>query len=300
MLDRPGDAHRHVELAGARSLAGLSDLAALRQPAGIGDRPRAAEHGTDRIGELAEALDVRLLADATSDRKDELGARHVDVVLARADLDEFPADEPCAGARRLEATHHRARAALRWLEHTGAQGEYDHRLAGKVQLDVDLLSIAAARGDKLPVLVRDPEDVGGEAVVTLDGERGGPAESVDAVGHEYDRRLARLDERERRGFERIRIEILRRHGHRDHLVDPRDTHLRDEAVGLIRKDRQRDALVRRAPQVVRCAHQLERYWPQRTKALFCNDKDSAHDAPPVRSLMSCARRAACSSMLPSI
>src|SRR5215831_4811899 len=218
MLDRPRDAHRHVELAGARSLAGLSDLAALRQPAGIGDRPRAAEHGTDRIGELAEALDVRLLADATSDRQDELGARHVDVVLARAHLDEFLTRESCAGARRLEATHHRGRAALRWLEYTRAQGEYDHRLAGKVQLDADLLSVATARGDEHPVLVSDAEDVGGEAVVTLDGERSSPAECVDAVGHEYDRGLARLDERERGGLERIRIEILRRHGHRDDLV----------------------------------------------------------------------------------
>src|SRR5215471_18397434 len=119
MLDRSRDAHRHVELAGARGLAGLADLAALRQPAGIGDRPRAAEHRTDRIGELAELFHVRLLADATSDREDELLGR-----------------EPGAGARRLEATHHRAGPALRGLEGTRAQREHDHRLAGKIELDV--------------------------------------------------------------------------------------------------------------------------------------------------------------------
>src|SRR5215471_5732221 len=105
MLDRSRDAHRHVELAGARGLAGLADLAGLRQPAGIGDRPRAAEHRADRSGELAELLHVRLLADATSDRENELGARHVDFVLARTHLDVFLTREPGAGARRLEASH---------------------------------------------------------------------------------------------------------------------------------------------------------------------------------------------------
>ena len=80
MLNGAGHAHGDVELAGARRLAGLTDLAALGQPARIGDGPGAAERRADGIRQLPELRHLGFLADAAADGQDELGGRHVDVV----------------------------------------------------------------------------------------------------------------------------------------------------------------------------------------------------------------------------
>src|SRR5258708_15417868 len=63
VLNRPGDAHRQVQLARARGLAGLADLAALGKPAGLAARARAAQTRTARPPQLPGALDVLLLPD---------------------------------------------------------------------------------------------------------------------------------------------------------------------------------------------------------------------------------------------
>src|ERR1700685_587903 len=92
MLDRTRNAHRQIQLAGPRGLAGLADLAALRQPARIRDRARAAEDCADRVGELAELLDVGFLTDPAADRENEFGRGHVHII-ARRRFDELKAPD---------------------------------------------------------------------------------------------------------------------------------------------------------------------------------------------------------------
>ena len=61
MLHRAGNAERDIELAVGRNGARLADLMGFRQPAGIGDRTRAAEGG-------AEALEQELRFESYLDR----------------------------------------------------------------------------------------------------------------------------------------------------------------------------------------------------------------------------------------
>src|SRR5690349_11847171 len=63
VLDRPGDAERHVELRRHR-LAGLPDLELVRVEAGVDGRPRGADRAAEQVGELLDELEVVGAADA--------------------------------------------------------------------------------------------------------------------------------------------------------------------------------------------------------------------------------------------
>src|ERR1700722_16816985 len=130
--------------------------------------------------------------------------------------------------------------ALRWLEHGAAHCKHDDVLARKVDFDVYLLAIAAARGDNSVRLEPELEDVGRKTIAAVDGNRSRIAEGIDAVGHEYQSGLARPDDRSHHALISVRIEIARRNIHGEDLVDACHTDARDEAFGLLRDHRYGD------------------------------------------------------------
>src|SRR5882762_7088421 len=299
VLNRPGDAHRQVQLAGARGLAGLAELAALGKPAGIGDRARAAENRTDRLRQLPEAFDVRLLADAAADSQDELGRRHIDIV-GGARLDETATHQACSRGRCREACDRRTRARFRWLEYTGAQREDDDFPGWKVHLDVDFLAVAAACRDQRTLLVAETKDVGREAMVAFRRHGGRIAEGVDAVRQENQRGLARLYQGTHCGFIGIGIELTGGELHGEDFIDAGDTHTRNRPFRLGAQHGHRDALLGNAPGRLCGPHELQRHGADLTAPVLRDDQNAAHEALPASSLMICASRAACSSTLPSI
>src|SRR5882724_9922412 len=215
MLNSARNAHRHIQLAGTRRLAGLPDLAALRQPTRIRNGSRAPERCADRGGQFPEALHVRLLADSTADRQDELGRRHVEIVT-RAHLNEGAAADPRSHRRRRELTDRGRRNTLRWFERVGADGKHDDVLARKLDFDVDLLPVAAASRDEtrlpgapLQSHVLELEHIGREPETALRRDSGRIAKRVDAVRDESNGGLAIGDQSTDRGFQGIRVEIAR-------------------------------------------------------------------------------------------
>src|SRR5580658_703425 len=88
MLNGARYAHGDIEFTCARRFSGLSDLAALGQPACVRDRPGTAEGRPDGVRKLLELRHIGFLADAAADGQDELGGGHVDIV-ARSRLDEL-------------------------------------------------------------------------------------------------------------------------------------------------------------------------------------------------------------------
>ena len=191
MLNGAGNTHGDIELAGARGLAGLSDLSALGQPSRVRDRPRAAERRADGIGELAELLHLGLLADAAADGQNELGAPPCRRRRPRSTRRTRARSSARGAAGAANALTLRRRRRFRRLEHIAAHGEQHDAPAGKVDFDIDLLAVAAARRDELALDVLHLNTSVANPSRQLGGERRGVAEGIDAVRDQHDVRAAR-------------------------------------------------------------------------------------------------------------
>jgi hypothetical protein len=109
-----------------------------------------------------ELRDVRFLADAAADGQNELGRRHVDVVVELNSMNSRAVERLAVGGRG-ELTDSRRCRLFRRLVYVGADGEQHGAAAGEIDFDVHLLSVAAARGHELALDALGLENVGREA-----------------------------------------------------------------------------------------------------------------------------------------
>ena len=118
------------------------------------------------------------------------------------------------------------------LKTVAADTDQHRRATRKVDLDTDLLSIAAAGCHQLASAAFQPEDIGGEAETALCGESGGIPKGIDAMCQQHDRRTARTDQGAHGGLESVRIEFRRRRLHGDDFIDARNAERAREPAGI--------------------------------------------------------------------
>ena len=202
VLDRARDAGRQVELR-RDGLAGLADLARVREPAGVDDRAGGGDGAAERRGQLVELLEAVGVAKAAAARHEHVGVLDVDVGAAllaaldhrglqrvRRELDLHVLDRGGAGAR------------LGGLERV--QAADDHADLGAVVHVGDLRVLEdRAAGDELAVGHLDLGDLHADAGVEPRGQAGADLEAeqaaaeqqvlvtvvLDHLGHGVDHRL---------------------------------------------------------------------------------------------------------------
>src|SRR4051812_23369264 len=158
VLDRARDAGGEVELRRHR-LAGLPDLARVREPAGVDHRPRRGDGAAEGARQLFELLEALGVAEAAAARDQDLGVLDVDVRAALlAALDHRRLGRP---RRELDVdVLHRRRSAvaLRGLERV--QAPDDHAEVALVARLGDLRVLQdRPGGDQLAVVDLDLGDL---------------------------------------------------------------------------------------------------------------------------------------------
>jgi hypothetical protein len=119
------------------------------------------------------------------------------------------------------------------------------------------------------------------------------------VRHENDVRLALRDQGAYRRFERVGIELRRRHLDRDDLIHAGELQRIDQRAGGGGEERY-GHVIAVAAQALRGADELQRHGAQLAATLLRNHQDSAHAASPLSSRMISASLLACSAASPSM
>ena len=219
MLHRAGNAERNIELAVGRNGARLADLMGFRQPAGIGDRTRAAEGGAEALGKLGELLHVLLVLDRAPDGKNEIGLANIHVGGRRRLI--FHMGGPPGERRKIRRNFRDGGIAFAFgREERGAARHQRHAaLAGKAELDIDFAAIAAASDRYLAAISLDIEHIRGEAAAQAGGDRRAVSHAACRMGDEDCARRPLAGQRTHRFLIERGVEMGVGRGDAEHFVD---------------------------------------------------------------------------------